>query len=191
MLREAYISGADYYYRLNDDTELLVDSESLSLETKGKEEGGRRILDPNVKQWAKAYIEGLLSMGAPYGVIGPASTVGLKRILTHDFVHRMHMDITGGIYYDPLFTDWWMDDYISFLYGSRTKMSSQFAVEHHVDHHGTKRYTVGIDKSKLVPGRVAETRRAIANFMVDKLGMTKAKGDELINDRQGPPYGDV
>ena len=36
----------------------------------------------------------------------------LQKILTHDFTHRTHMLIFEH-YYPPVFSDWWMDDWIS------------------------------------------------------------------------------
>ena len=89
MAKAAYGAGADYYYRVNDDTEFL-------------------------KPWAKAYTGALDRLSKPYGVIGPysalaSSTVEAKtrnRILTHDFVHRLHMEIFDMNYYPPELSDW-------------------------------------------------------------------------------------
>ncbi|GMH47863.1 hypothetical protein TrVE_jg8967 [Triparma verrucosa] len=171
MLKEAYIAGADYFYRLNDDTELLV----------GRGEGEHH--------WAKAFIGALSSLGPPYGVAGPFHNTGNKRILTHDFVHRVHMDIFRGIYYDPLFTDWWMDDYISFLYGrERTLKSTHYPATHHTSHHG-RRYEVGEDKSKKLPGRVKIGREKIAKWMGDH-GMDQQLINEFVDDNSGFPYRD-
>ena len=35
--------------------------------------------------------------------------------MTHDFVHRTHIDIFG-FYYPRTFTDWFADDWITFVY---------------------------------------------------------------------------
>lgn len=44
------------------------------------------------------------AMGPPYGVVGPESFN--KKILVHDFTHRLHMDIFEQQYYPALLTDW-------------------------------------------------------------------------------------
>jgi hypothetical protein len=46
MARAAYDMGSDYFYRVNDDTELVV-------------------------KWPKAFTKTLLHLSAPYGVVGP------------------------------------------------------------------------------------------------------------------------
>ena len=44
--------------------------------------------------------------------MGPSCSDGNMKILTHDFVHRTHLEIFEH-YYPPVFSDWWMDDWIS------------------------------------------------------------------------------
>ena len=46
------------------------------------------------------------------GVVGPLCAEGNTLIMTHDFVHRTHLEIFEH-YYPPVFSDWWMDDWIS------------------------------------------------------------------------------
>ncbi|CAN0460581.1 unnamed protein product [Laminaria digitata] len=75
----AYDRGANYIYRVNDDSE---------------------IIDP----WARSFVDALEAMGPPYGVVGPDSLNG--NILVHDFTHRLHMDIFKGQYYPESLTDW-------------------------------------------------------------------------------------
>ena len=79
MARAASALGADFFYRVNDDTEFR----------------GR---------WPKLYVDALLSLPAPYGVVGPSSLGSSDAILTHDFVHRLHMDIFHNDYYPPELT---------------------------------------------------------------------------------------
>ena len=88
VARTAYHSGADYFFRVNDDTELTVN-------------------------WANQFVRALQSL-TPYtvGVVGPYCTVN-SGILAHDFVSRMHMEIFDMVYYPTEFTDWYMDDWIS------------------------------------------------------------------------------
>lgn len=117
MARRAYTMGADYIYRVNDDTEFRG-------------------------HWPKLYVRGLQILGPPYGVIGPSSIGSNDNILTHDFVHRIHMDIFEMNYYPLELVDWWMDNWISCVYGSkRTYISKASAVVHHTYAHG-QRYEV-------------------------------------------------
>lgn len=98
---EAYIDNVDYFYRVNDDTK---------LQTKG---------------WAEEFIKTLKSYDPPnVGTVGPNHSGGNTAILTYDFVHRTHVDIFG-FYYPKLFTDWWGDDWITFVYrpGRSTKLN--------------------------------------------------------------------
>lgn len=109
MARLAYEMDATYFYRVNDDTEFR----------------GR---------WPTVYVKALLSLSPPYGVVGPSSLGSVDAILTHDFVHRTHMEIFRNNYYPVELTgilidlciltyvvkyglcfgsDWWMDDWIS------------------------------------------------------------------------------
>ena len=45
-------------------------------------------------------------------------------------------------YYPPELADWWMDDWISFVYGKqRTFKASQISVHHHTGAHG-RRYKI-------------------------------------------------
>jgi len=103
----AFGDGADYVYRVNDDTEL------------------RTI-------WAGAFVTALANMQpANLGVVGPKCPEGNYRILTHDFVHRIHKDIFK-VYYPVVLTDWWMDDWISRVYPMENTMRHEDVwVTHH------------------------------------------------------------
>jgi hypothetical protein len=71
----------------------------------------------------------LQSFGRPYGAVGPLCRQGNTKILTHDFTHRLHMEVFGMEYYPPELTDWWMDDWIARVYGSsRTRQSKSIEV---------------------------------------------------------------
>jgi hypothetical protein len=87
---QAQSAAVDFFYRINDDTLMLT-------------------------PWAGAYACSLCSLGPPYGVVGPVESVRVD-ILTHDFVHAMHLDIFHE-YYPGFLTDWWLDDWISKVYG--------------------------------------------------------------------------
>jgi hypothetical protein len=104
----AHAAGCDYLYRINDDTELLT-------------------------QWTSAFVNTLASFTPPnIGVVGPTCHEGNTAILTHDFVHRTHIDIFGT-HYPAELTDWWLDDWISRVYGEgRTLKLNNVVVLHHV-----------------------------------------------------------
>ena len=90
MARSAYEGGADYFYRVNDDTEMLAN-------------------------WPDKFVKAINTLPRPYGALGPVCHQGNQKILTHDFVSRLHMEIFEMNYYPPGLTDWWMDDWISFV----------------------------------------------------------------------------
>ena len=81
MARQAFRDGAEYFYRINDDTELL-------------------------NNWPSIFTHALDHLKSPFGVVGPNCEQGNQRILTHDFVGRLHMQIFEMNYYPPELTDW-------------------------------------------------------------------------------------
>jgi len=89
---EAYLDGADYFYRINDDTVFVTPF------------------------WAEAFIS-VISVFNPknVGVVGPTHDTGNLAILTYDFVHRTHIEVFG-FYYPRIFTDWYADDWITGVY---------------------------------------------------------------------------
>ncbi|CAM9677259.1 unnamed protein product, partial [Choristocarpus tenellus] len=91
ITKEAFRQGSKYIYRVNDDSEM-------------------------VGPWARKFVDTLEAMGPPYGVVGPESLNA--NILVHDFTHRLHMDIFEGQYYPAVLTDWYIDDWISRVYGN-------------------------------------------------------------------------
>jgi hypothetical protein len=121
MMRSMYEDGADYLYRVNDDS---------MTET----------------AFAKPMVQALLSMNPPnIGVVGPSHKGGNEEILTHDFVHRSHLDIFG-LYYPTRFRSWYMDDWITFVYGkSKTKKLKKVRVNHATDTHGTRYEIDGLE----------------------------------------------
>lgn len=140
IAREAYSLGADYFYRVNDDTEFI-------------------------ERWPEVFVTALTSLGPPYGVIGPRSFNTDNRILTHDFVHRTHMDLFSGEYYPPELQDWWMDDWISHVYGpNRTLMTKAVTIYHHTMAHG-KRYKVNFDHLEMLEPLVEKGRQKVLDWM--------------------------
>ncbi|XP_045161319.2 uncharacterized protein LOC123526293 isoform X1 [Mercenaria mercenaria] len=122
MAREAYEDGMDYFVRINDDS---------SMET---------------QKWTSEGISILQNYNPPnIGVVGPTCHEGNTGILTHDMVHRSHLEIFD-FYYPPYFDNWWTDDWITKVYSPErsTKLSS-WVVKHHLMSHGT-RYNVDFKK---------------------------------------------
>jgi len=112
-------TNASYFVRVNDDTEFV---------TAG---------------WTSLGVAALRGMKPPnVGVVGPTFSEGNTGILTHDMVHRTHLEIFNGEYYPDAFENWWLDDWISRVYGpARTLKLPGWTVKHHVAKHGT-RYAV-------------------------------------------------
>lgn len=93
LSRTAHIDGAEYTYRVNDDT---------VFETPG---------------WLETLPDALQSLDPPnVGVAGPRATGGNWKVLTYDMVHRSHMEIFAGNRYPPSLKNWYSDDWITKVY---------------------------------------------------------------------------
>mmetsp|Transcript_16649 Transcript_16649/g.18021 ORF Transcript_16649/g.18021 Transcript_16649/m.18021 type:complete len:571 (-) Transcript_16649:1521-3233(-) len=113
LIVTAYADTFDYFYQVNDDT---------VLET------------PN---WATKLIATLKTnpFVANFGVTGPLDSNN-EKIFTHSFVHRTHIDVFG-YHFPSAFKNWWSDDWISTVYGSKhTFRCSDVTIKHNV--HGQK-----------------------------------------------------
>ncbi|CAM9579534.1 unnamed protein product, partial [Scytosiphon promiscuus] len=149
VTKAAYDRGADYIYRVNDDSEMHT-------------------------PWAKSFVNALEAMGPPYGVVGPESLN--KNILVHDFTHRVHMEIFDKQYYPPSLTDWFVDDWISRVYGnSRTIRAKNCKVAH------GQRYKEDSTKAGSVNGLVAVGARKISAW-AKAHGAEEAAG-QILSDK--------
>lgn len=103
----AYSDGCDFMYQIHDDTDLLT-------------------------PWTSAFVAALRGFEPPLkGVVGP--TCDERLLMMHNFVHRRHLEIFGT-HYPVELTDWWMDDWIAFVYGKRnTRKLKEVVVSHHHD----------------------------------------------------------
>lgn len=135
-----YMDNMAYYYRVNDDT---------ALETTG---------------WTERMIEQLLRYNPPnVGVVGPWFRDGNTAILTHDFVHRTHIEIFG-FYYPRIFTDWFADDWITGVYWpDRCKKVAGTRVKHTMEM--GSRYVVHFEKANRV-GMEVEIGKGMVNRYV-------------------------
>ena len=105
LTRAAFSDGADYLYRLNDDTILK-------------------------SVWAQEAVRALRGFSPPLlGAVGPYCRHGNQAILTHDIVHRQHLEIFE-MYYPPVLTDWWLDDWMSNVYGINNTRKITPEVDH-------------------------------------------------------------
>ena len=109
LMRDAARTGAEYLVRLNDDTQI----KSMS--------------------WLPLAVHQLSVYDPPnVGVVGPVCREGKTSILTHDMVHRTHLEIFDT-YYPPKFHNWYVDDWISAVYGpERTTKIPDWVVHHYV-----------------------------------------------------------
>ena len=89
---EAYLSGIEYFYRINDDTVMTTGN------------------------WTERFIDALDRFTPPrIGAVGPKHQGGNLDILTYDFTHRIHVNI-HGFYYPRKFPDWYADRWITSVY---------------------------------------------------------------------------
>ena len=125
LMRDAFESGADYLVRVNDDTEFITSG------------------------WIALAVNTLQQYDPPnIGVVGPTCHEGNSGILTHDMVHRTHLQIFDT-YYPTAFHNWFIDDWISSIYGSdRTTKLKHWVVRHHTEF-GTRYKPAHNDKAKL------------------------------------------
>lgn len=134
----AVADGADYLYRVNDDTELM-----------GPWAGG-----------LVGYLQSLRPRNV--GVAGPTCMQGNRAILTHDFVHRTHV-LLHGLHYPSELTDWWLDDWISRVYGeNRTSKLAGVRVVHHLE---KRRYRTNHTRVRLLEPLLRSGRDRIEAFL--------------------------
>lgn len=143
----AYTEGADYFCRVNDDTEFKT------------------------IEWITHGVTALQQYQPPnIGVVGPKCSQGNTNIMTHDMVHRSHMDIFQGYYYPPAFGNWYLDDWISSVYGSnvlgpsfhRTTVLPTWIIRHWMYE---TRYLPDEVDSQWLPVEYERGRRLISDFV--------------------------
>ncbi|CAM9129866.1 unnamed protein product [Discosporangium mesarthrocarpum] len=122
LIVQAHLDGADYMYQINDDTYLTT------------------------PRWAETFATILHNnpLGRNVGVTGPVDTNN-RKILTHAFVHRTHVDIFGN-FFPESFRNWWSDDWISSVYGANHTFRDHFVtITHDIETHKldtTQRYQI-------------------------------------------------
>jgi hypothetical protein len=140
IARVAYSRGAEYFYRVNDDSEFL-------------------------HPWAYRFVRTIQGMGHPYGVVGPWCNQSNTKILNHDFTHRTHLDIFED-YYPSMLTDWYLDDWISMVYGSsRTRQFENVEILHHTRSQNV-RYTVDYYRREYLEDLILKGKGEILEYMM-------------------------
>ena len=157
----AFDGGADYFVRINDDTEFVT--------------GG----------WSSQGVATLLGYDPPnIGVVGPTCGQGNTNILTHDMVHRTHFVIFKNKYYPEVFDNWWVDDWITGVYGKdRTKKLKTWQVNHHTKYHRT-RYHVNYKLRNKLSAELEKGRQMLKEYLdrsscTLKLGVPFAKSSGI------------
>ena len=147
LSRAAYDDNCTFIYRINDDTEMVSPG------------------------WTTAFVRTLAAFEPPYmGVVGPTCREGNTAILTHDFVHRTHIDIFGH-HYPPELTDWWLDDWITSVYGERnTRKLPDVIVVHHLT---TTRYEVTQWNAARLPALLAAGMELVSAAARPKAAVTE------------------
>jgi len=141
MMRTAYNDGAEYMVRINDDSEFMT------------------------SDWVSKAVAKLASYDPPnVGMVGPNCREGNTAIMTHDMVHRTHLDIFEH-YYPEVFSAWWIDDWISKVYGpERSTKMMDWTVKHHTHKHGT-RYAVQHHEAQLLQGELEKGGEKIEKWL--------------------------
>ncbi len=155
VCQAAYEYGADFIARVNDDSEFITTG------------------------WISQSIDRLSLYNPPFvGVVGPTCRQGNTRILTHDFVHRTHLNIFEQ-YYPDEFDNWWLDDWITYVYGpNRTTKLPEWEMFHHTSKHG-QRYQVKSSLKSYLKMTLARGEKQIESYSDLLL---------LLNESMTPPF---
>ena len=158
LMHDAAHTGVDFLVRLNDDTEILTIG------------------------WIRHAVKQLESFTPRYvGVVGPFCSQGKTEIMTHDMVHRTHLDIFGT-YYPETFTNWYVDDWMSAVYGpTRTRKIKDWRVWHHVEY-GTRYTPVAVDERHL-QNAIVHGALKIKNF-INKQRTREAAVRHSLNENE-------
>jgi len=142
LSRSAYNAGCDFMYHIDDDTEFVT------------------------PDWATKFVDALLSFTPPlWGVVGPTCHQGNTAVLTHDFVHRTHLDLFRT-HYPPQLTTWWFDDWITQIYGpANTRKLADVIVRDHPER-TQLRYEINWASADQLPALILEGRQHTRDAML-------------------------
>jgi FkbM family methyltransferase len=153
MMQHAYDDGAEYLVRINDDTEFVTSG------------------------WITRGVSALRAYDPPnLGVVGPTCKQGNTEIMTHDMVHRTHLEIFET-YYPSVFSAWWVDDWITKVYQpGRSRQLKDWEVKHHTGKHGT-RYNVQHSEGGLLKEEIAKGGKRVVKWLAGEMG--NARSDKV------------
>lgn len=141
LIRTAYHDPErhDYFVRTQDDTVVLTTG------------------------WARLMVGALRNM-SNLGVVGPTFVEGNRQVLAAmDMTHRTHLCIFQGSYYPEVFDNYYIDDWITHVYGAnRTRKLRTVRVSHRLDYHG-QQYRASGNQALLVDEAVRDGREQVAN----------------------------
>ena len=96
------------------------------------------------------------------GVVGPYCREGNPAIMTHDMVHRTHLEIFDLQYYPLVFRNWYVDDWMTLVYSNKilgmsrsTRLVGRWTVSHIQVKTRYNKYTEGgvFLRNELLKGR--------------------------------------
>ena len=150
IARQAYKDGVDYMCRINDDTTFMT------------------------KNWTSFGIKTLSNFEpANVGVVGPTCRQGNIHVMTHDMVHRTHLEIFN-YYYPPVFENWFLDDWITLVYKPNRSIKLETWEVFHSLKQGT-RYTVHFSLEKFLAILVTTGKVAIESYSIHKSSCQKSR----------------
>lgn len=136
----AFAEGADYVHRTNDDTVYHTPAWITSATSALRAFGDVGVVGP--KTWGDGFRPGLLTL---------------------DMTHRTHMRIFAA-YYPQVLSNWFVDDWISVVYGNRSRRVRAWETTHHF---AKRRYTPATRQHKLLPSLLECGRAAVAAYLRD------------------------
>ena len=101
------------------------------------------------------------------GVVGPLTYNDRPDIFTHDMTSRRHLEIFNGNYYPPVFSNWYIDDWISSIYGkdSTRRMPDFHIIHHEYDDSKEMHYIPDVDSRVHLKPQILHSKRLIWNWI--------------------------
>ena len=116
-LMTAHQENFAYYFMVNDDTEIVLSG------------------------WTEALVHALANQKPPnFGLVGPKHRGDHQAILTHNFVHKIHIDIFS-FFYPRVFETWYGDEWITRVYSPHFMREVPSALVRHPSRHDGPRYS--------------------------------------------------
>lgn len=152
VTKKAFDEGGEYFFRTNDD--VVMQS----------------------SRWVDLAVNRLKGMNN-VGVVGPKSLKGNTQILTLDFTHRSHLEIFDD-YYPPEFKNWYVDDFITYVYNERLQVIPEWKALHLVKE---TRYSVFSPSKTVYRKLMAKGKRLINDYLNSKNISIIVAGDSTLS----------